>query len=369
MKFLKLITTRRLAWGLFAGPVLLATLYYSLIAVDRYASTTVITVRDTSAMPSAGSSVASMLLGAVGAPASYTDTLFIESYIHSMDMLQKLDQRLNLREHYSSPRRDLFYRLSSTAGREDFLAYFRERVSLTHDEYSGLLTVEVQGFEPAFAQKVAQAIVEESEAMVNENSHRIAREKLNFAESEAHHSLTRLQKAKGDVLSFQTKYKLLDPMSQAVASNTLTASLQATQAKQEADLKAALSFMSEDSLQVRSLRSQLAATQAQLEVERLRATSAVNGSQLPALAIEYQGLLTQATFADEAYKGSLVAMEQARLDASRKLKTVLVMEPATLPDLPEYPHRLVDWLTVVALCAMLFTIGRLIHATIREHQD
>jgi len=127
--------------------------------------------------------------------------------------------------------------------------------------------------------------------------------------------------------------------------------------------------MSPDSLQVRSLRSQLQATQAQLEVERLRGTAAVNGSQLPALAIEYQGLLLQAGYAEDAYKVALIAVEQARQDASRKLKTILLLDGPTTPDLPLYPRRIVDWLTLLAVCAMLFAIARLIYATVREHQD
>jgi capsular polysaccharide transport system permease protein len=120
---------------------------------------------------------------------------------------------------------------------------------------------------------------------------------------------------------------------------------------------------------VRSLRSQLEATKAQIDVERLRATGTVDGAQLPALASQYQTLLSLAGFADDEHKAALIAAEQARMDSARKLKTLMVLEPATLPDLPVYPRRWVDWLTVVAVCGMIFTIVRLVMATIREHQD
>jgi len=286
-----------------------------------------------------------------------------------MDLLLKLDSQFDLKAHYSSPKWDVFYRLPANVGREEFLSYFRSRVRLTMDDFSGLLTVEVQAFDSAFAQKLAQAIISESEKFINENSHRISREKMAFAESEVERAVGRIKKAKGDVIEFQTKNKLMDPISQAVASSSLTASLQAAQAKQEADLKAAQAYLSEDSLQVRSLRSQLEATKAQMEVEKLRATAATQGNMLPALTVEFQRLMVQAGYADDAYKASLMAYEQARIDAARKLKTVVVMEPPTMPDLPQYPRRLIDWLTALAISGMAFTIIRLIYATIREHQD
>ncbi|KAB0582481.1 capsular biosynthesis protein [Ideonella dechloratans] len=367
---LKFVTPARVTWVLFVIPVALATVFYTLMAADRYASVAVVSVRDTSSLPTGGSSsVAALLGGAAGGSLSLVDTFFVQNYIQSSDLMLKLDKRFNLRAHYSAPRLDVLYRLSADARREDFLNYFRNRIKVTLDETSGLLTIEAQGFEPAFAQKLTQAVVEETEAVLNENAHRIAHDRMLFAEQEVERTAKSQAKVRADLLAFQTQHRLLDPLSQAAANSTLTASLQATQAKQEADLKAAQAYLSEDSLQVRSLRSQLEATKAQIEVERLRATGTVDGAQLTALASQYQNLLALTGFADEEHKLALAAAEQARMDTVRKLKTLMVLEPATLPDLATYPHRVIDWLTVVAVCGMLFTIVRLAMATIREHQD
>ena len=55
---------------------------------------------------------------------SLTDVLYLESYIHSSDMLEKMDAKLKLREHYAIPMTDPFYRLWSWSSREQFLDYF-----------------------------------------------------------------------------------------------------------------------------------------------------------------------------------------------------------------------------------------------------
>lgn len=353
--------------GLLLVVAVLSTIYYGLIARDRYASVSVVAITDTSSAAMASSGAAS-LLAAVGGAASHGDALYLQSYIRSMDMLNRLDKQFDLRAHYSVPSVDFFYRLSPSAKNEEFLEYFRSRVSVSLDDFSGLLTIEVQGFDREFSQTLSKAIIANGEALINENSHRIARERMAFAESEVQRALGRVQKAKAEVIAFQSKNKLMDPLSQSTAASSLLASLQATQAKQEADLKAAQAFMSEDSLQVRSLRGQLEATKSQLEAERIRATT-VQGNTLPTLNVEFQALLTQATYAEETYKASTIAYEQARLDASRKLKAVMVMEPSTLPDKATYPRRILEWLTALAISVMVFTILRLVHATIKEHQD
>jgi capsular polysaccharide transport system permease protein len=62
-------------------------------------------------------------------------------------------------------------------------------------------------------------------------------------------------------------------------------------------------------------------------------------------------------------------VENARIDATRKIKTLLVLEPPTLPETAEYPLRGYNVATLIAICVLLFAITRLVLATIREHQD
>lgn len=369
MNKLKLLSPRLLTLVLLVLPVALGTVYYGLIAKDRYVSHAVIGVKDTGGSSGGGGS--SALAGLLGGSTatSYSDTFYLERYIQSMDLLLKLDSQLKLRDHYGDAGLDPVYKLWSWSSRESFLDYFRNRVEITHDDLSGLVTVDVQGFDPAYAQQLAQGVLRESEGFINEYSHRMARERMTFAESEVERARNRLTEIKTQVLAFQTTHKLLDPGSQAAAASSLTAALQAKLSSQEADLKAAQAILQEDSYQVKTLRSQIAATQAQLDSEKTRSTAQVNGSQLPALNIEYQELLTRAAFAEEAHKAALLALEQARVDATRKLKALVVIEPPTLPEAAIYPRRLYNLLTVLVLAALFYAIVRLVIATIREHQD
>jgi len=371
MNDLKALTPRRLQLVLIALPLALALLYFGLLASDRYVSESTVALRQANSDSSATPGAAMLLAGLNGlSPPSREDTLYLRQYIGSLGLLQKLDADLHLREHYQSSKLDFANRLWAGASQESFVDHYRNRVEVRMDELSSTLTVRVQGFDAAYAQRLNRAILAECERFVNELSQKLARDKLDFAGTELKGAAQRLQDAKLEVLAFQNKNKLLDPTVQAQASGALTAEMQSSITKAEAELRNLSTYLNEDAYQVKALRSQIDSMRAQMGQERARATG--NGSQsdrLGELAIEFQGLQMKAEFALDAYKLSLAAVENARIEASRKLKSLVVIEPATLPETAEYPRRVYDLLTLLVGTLLLYGVVRLVLATIREHQD
>jgi capsular polysaccharide transport system permease protein len=367
MKKLIELSSRSLLLLLVVLPLFLYGVYLAFLASDRYVSETVVTVRQ--AGGDNGIPGAALLLAGVNPPAR-EDTLYLKDFVHSLGLLKKLDDRLKLRNHFSAARADLPFKLAADASQEDFLDFYRHRIEVAFDERASLLKVRSQGFDAVFAQQLNQAILEESERFVNENSHRIARERLRFAEGELGLAGKRLQDAKNQMLAFQNKHRLLDPTSQAQATGALTNELQAMRSRLEAELSGLQSYLNEDAYQVQALRARIAALSKQIDAERSRATTDTQrGERLNKLAIEFQALQLQAQFAQDAYKLALGAVENSRIDATRKIKSLLVIEPPSLPETAEYPLRAYNLGTLLAICLLLYAIVRLVLATVREHQD
>ena len=368
MKDLKAFTARRLKLALVAMPLLIAVAYYAVFAVDRYVSESTVGLKqagsDSAIVPGAA-----LLLAGLNPPAR-EETLYLRQYIHSLGLLNALEAELHLRDHFESQKLDLPLRLWSGASQETFLDYYRSRVEVSMDELSSTLTVRVQGLSPAYAQRVNTTILAHSERFVNELSHKLAREQLAFAETELARAGERLQQSRADVLAFQTKHKLLDPTVQAQASGALVAEMQASITRSEAELRRLLTFLNDDTYQVKALRNQIESTRAQLELERRRATGNTRQSdRLGALAIEFQGLQMKAEIALDAYKIALTTVENSRIEATRKLKSLVVIEPPTLPETPEYPRALYNLLTLLVITLLVYGVVRLVLATVREHQD
>lgn len=357
---------RRLVGLIIVLPLLLGFLYYAFFAADRFVSESIITVRESGDNESARSNLAALFSGAN--PPSRAETLYLIDYIRSMDMLKHLDKELGLREAYGAAPQDLFFHLFSWTSQEWFLEYFRNRVEIMLDDRSSLLTIRVEAFDPDFASTLATEILAHSERFVNEISHRMAREQMAFAETELQQARERYQVAKTRLIEFQNSHNLLDPVAQAQAAISLGSQLEAEIARLEAELKNLRTFLRDNAHEVVSLRNKVGALREQLEIERTKSTSQ-EGNRINTLAAEFQTLSIEVGFAEDAYKVALTAVESARIEASRKLKSVVVVESPTRPEIAIYPRRLYNLLTLAIALMLLYGIIRLAIATVRDHQD
>ncbi len=362
------LTTRQLALVLVLLPFALYALYVGLFAADRYVSESVISVRQ--AGGDAGSLPGAALLLAGITPAAQEDTLHLKDFVLSQGLLDRLEQRLKLRQHFGEAGADFPYRLRTGASKEDFTRYYRSRVEVSYDDRSALLKLRTQGFDANFAQQLNRAILEESERFVNESSHGIARDRMRFAEGELARAAERLKKARDELLTFQAKHRLLDPVAEAAGTGQLAVQLQAQRARVEAELNGLRTFLKEDAFQVQNLKAQLTALDRQISAERERATTASSqGERLNTLVAEFRSLELTVHFAQDAYKLALAAVENARIDATRKIKSLAIIEPPTLPETAEYPLKAYNLLTLAIISLLLFAIMRLVLAIVREHHD
>jgi capsular polysaccharide transport system permease protein len=362
----KAFTPRRLKIALIAVPMLLGAIYYTVIAADRYTSESMIAVQSALVNPSLGGPVS---VGAGTGLLGWQDTLYVMDYVHSTPLALDLDQKLGLRKHYQESGPDLFYRLWPGISNEWFVKYFRSRVEVEFSDVNGLLTIRTQGFTPEKALEINRAILYSAERFVNEFSHRIAAEQMLFSQGEFDAAAVKWQGAKAKLNEFQSANRILDPVAQTTAASALTAELQATVARLEAELKSKLSFMQPDAPQIVTLRDQVNANRAQLEAEKARTTSSQSGDRLGTLNTKYQELLLNAAIAEDQYKQANGALEAARIEAARKLKSLVIVQAPVKAETAEYPRRIYNLLTLLALCAIVYSVVRLIVATIQEHQD
>lgn len=363
------LTARNLRIGTVALPWLFAAIYLSLFAANRYVSESVVVVRQEGSAMSVPTGVDALSAMFGNSMASGEDQYMLQAHILSIDMLRQLEEKLDLHRTYSSPKLDFIFRLYDDATQEEFLTYYRSRVEVTVDDAAGLLTIRTQGFTPEIAQGVNEQVIEISEKFINESSHRLAREQMSFAESEATAARNRLSEVRQRLVAFQEKHGVLDPAAQAVANTGLTAELQAMQARFEAELKGHLAYLNDDAPQIQALQGQIAGIREQLKDERRRGITDIDGMSLNVMAGEYQELVAELEFVSYAYRGALTALETARIESTRKVKSLVLVESPPLPESAEYPRRLYTLAVLFMVLTLVYGIGRLIVATIEDHLE
>lgn len=342
----------------------IAVLYFGLIASDRYVSRAQLVVKQADQIKMLPDALSMLGIGG----SNHEDILLIQDYLKSPDMLAKLDKELALKAHYQSHKVDYFSRLPDDVSQEQFTEYYRNHLMLRLDDISGVLTIEFQAFDPAYGQRAVQMMLHESEGFINKLGHQVALEQLSFVEKEVDRAYQRVQDEKAKVLDFQNTHHLLSPESTSSARLGVVSQIESQLAQQQAQLKQLQSYMKDSAPAVVSVRARIDALTQQLEQEKARLTG-TDKDAMNEVNASYMDVQTQANLAVDLYKSGLISLEQARVEAYRKLKHLLVVSQPTLAEDAEYPRRIYNLVTIGVLLCLLYGLIVMGLATLREHQD
>ena len=346
------------------GIFCIAVLYFGVMVSDRYVSRADVLVKQADQIKMLPEALS--ILGVGGS--SHQDVLLIQDYLQSWDLLSTLDQELDLKGHYQSHQADFFSRLSGDASREDFIEYYRKHLTLHLDDLSGVLTIELQTFDPDYSQRVVTLMLKESEQFINRLGHKMALDQLAFVEKEADRAYQRVQTEKNKVLAFQNSHQLLSPESTSSAQVGMINQIEAELVRQQTELKRLKSYMKSTAPQVVAVETSVNALNKQLQQEQGKLTG-VDKDAMNEITASYQEVQARASLAADFYKTSLISLEQARVEAYRKIKHLLVISQPTLADKAEYPRRLYNLATVGVLLCLFYGLVVMGLATLREHQD
>jgi capsular polysaccharide transport system permease protein len=354
-------------------PFLIFSFYQVILASPRYESQAKLIVKEPDGMATLDPAMA--IMSGFGVSSGSSDTELVKAFIYSTDMLTYIDQELSISEHFSSTEYDFFSRLSAEASNEDKLSFFQDRVLVEIDDQSQIVSVFVQAFTPEFSHLISQTIVSRAEWFINEIGHTLAKEQLKFVQQE--HALVekRLKSVKTELLSFQSRHDLLDPQAEGLALQQIAYQLEGQIVIKRTELRTLRTSMSENAPQVLNVLAQLQSMTQQLENERGRLTDQsaseellpeemnLNVSQILAKFSDYKINLELAL---QAYTSSQVSLEKSRIEAYRQLKYLVIVESPTQPQEAKYPEVFYNISLFLALTLMIFGIGRIVIATVKE---
>ncbi len=345
----------------------LAIVYWGFIASDRYVSEAHVVIQRTDLAGGQTMNFGGMLpgVGNVG----HSDQLLLRDHLLSVDMLEKLDAKLKLREHYSDTTRDPLSRMwHQDTPVERFHRHYLSRVGIEFDEYSGVLVIKAQAYDPNTAQAIAAMLVNEGERYMNGLAHSLAQEQVTFLEKQVTEMSERAIEARQTVVAFQNQEGLISPQSTAESRSAIIGGLEAQLADLQARRTTLLGYLAPQAPGVVEVNLQTAAIEKQIAQEQAR-LAAPNGQTLNTTIEEFQRLQMAADFSEEVYKTALVALEKGRVEATRTLKKVSVLQSPTLPQYPLQPRRTYNVIVFVLVALLLAGVVHLLAAIVRDHKD
>lgn len=363
---------RRRIFGVAFIASILAIVYWGLIASDMYVSEAhVIIVRTDS--PSSSSSGTGGAMGGINTSGGTADfiafQMWLRDYMYSVDMMNALDAKLNLRAHYSDWHRDIISRMwFEDSDLEKFHSYYQSRISADLDNSSGALVIKVQAYDAKMAHAIAAMLVEEGERYMNITAQRMLEEQVSFLEKQVGIIKAEDVKAHKTLLDFQNRTGLASPLTTAASIDTVVNGLDSQRVALQASRNAMLAYLMPNNPSILALDQQIAGIDKQIKAERARLVSS-RGRTLNDTSDEAMRLQMDVTIMDATYSAAISALETERIMAALMMRKVFVLQKPTMPQYPLAPRRIYS-ITVFILAALILAgIVQLIAAIIRDHKE
>src|SRR5437588_4301253 len=176
----------------FVIPFIIVTYYELAIASDRYQSEASLVINQ----ENSGTTTFDVSFLGLPSSADDKDALSVIEFIQSRDMLHYLDEKLHLRDHYSSSRIDWLNRFSNTGSFEEFHNYMTNWLVVYYDTASKIIHVQLQTLNPNYSKAVVDAILTKSQEFIDHLNATVTAEQTRFFEEKMVESETRLKQAK-----------------------------------------------------------------------------------------------------------------------------------------------------------------------------
>ncbi|MET3713207.1 capsular polysaccharide transport system permease protein [Sphingomonas trueperi] len=350
-------------------PTALVAGYYYLIAADQYVSEAHFIIRSSDTPAAMPSSFGSLLGLAGGMTQSQGEALSVSDYLVSHEAVATLDRDIGLIGRFQRPEADAFSRLrSDQLTPERLLKYYKGKVAVNFNRDTGITTLSVHAFRPDDAYAIIQRLMTLGEQRVNQLNARGYNDAVGLARRQLSEAETALAKIQEQMTSFRQRRQDIDPEGSGKAQIGLVSTLRGQLAAAQSQLDTMGAFISRSSpqyiamsRQVQSLRSQVAA-----QAGRLTGDAPAD----PSIATDlggYEDLRLRQEFVGKRYEAAAANFEQARERAQRQQLYLVRVVDANKAVTPLYPERGRIVLTVFLALLLIYGIGWLIVAGVREH--
>ncbi|WP_102223975.1 sugar transporter [Acidimangrovimonas sediminis] len=351
-------------------PVLAAGGYLWGIAANQYGSTVGFAVRTEQMRSSLD--ILGGLSALAGGASSSSDMDILYKFIQSQEMVAAVDRRVDLRALWSPPYpHDPVFGLDPKVRIEGLTDYWNRMVDLAYDPATGLMEITVRAFTAADAQRIANALFDESARRINALSDIAREDATRYARTELETAKTRLKSTREAMTAFRMKSRIVDPKADIQGKMGLLNSLQAQMAQALIDLDLLRENTKAGDLRITQAERRIALIRKRMEEERDRFSATgkgPSGESYATLVASFERLAADQDFAERAYTSALAAYDMALSQAQQQSRYLAAYIRPTLADDPEYPRRSMLLNMLSAFLLLGWAVATLIFYSVRDRR-
>ena len=352
-------------------PTLVAFVYISFFQSRQYLVEAKLVVRSSTEQKSIVGSDTLSLLSKLGGSSSSKSTVgdgfIIADYIRGRTVVVDLGGKDFLKGLFARPEIDRLSRLTGNASFEDAWKYWNKHVNATLDTISGVISLRVRAFSPQDSVLISQKVIDLSEKIINEISDRSRHDAQGRAESEVRIAAEKLSDARRDVLNYRNAHFLIDPSTKAKLIGELLGKLNVKRIEVENNLASLEKMLDITSPSQRLLATQLAVIDRQIGDLKQQLTGDDKDPRVSAEIGQFEQLKLKETFAERLYQIAQSTYEKARTEAAKQQLFLVTVVKPMLPEDPLVPQIGVDTFLFFSIAMVLWGIGTLLLASVRDH--
>ncbi len=358
---------RRLAlmWSKIAVFVLLPTFvagwYYFFVATPMFSSRTEFVIQQATA----SAAVSSLFTGTSFATSQ--DSVAVQGYLQSQDVMELLDQDTGFRSHFSDPAIDPIQRLAPDANNSATYALYKKVVKISYDPTEGLVKLEVSATDPHKAVEFSRALLSYAELRVDQLTARLRGDQEKSAAQSFADAQAQLETAQRKLVDLQQKTKTFSSEVEVGLITAQIGTLDAQLTQEKLALAQMESNANPNQARMDPVKTRITALESQINDLRQRLTQ--SGADGPSIAaVQSELVMAQADVATRQMMlaQATTAMETTRIEAGRQTRYLSIAVQPVAADDPTYPRAFENTLVVLLIFGGIYLMISMTIAILRE---
>lgn len=293
------------------------------------------------------------------------DIYAVRSHLESGETFIRVDKEVDYLKHVSDGKYDWLMRLPTDSSFDEQLEYFRQHVKVRLSTMEQIVTVDVDAFEPAFAQRLAGVLVQISEEFINKLNERAKLDFVDFAQREVSQAEIRVSETRLAITDWRNENSLVDPSKTVDAQLSIIAGMEASLANVRADISQIQDGGRDVAPRFRVLKEREQALMKQ--IDEVRSGIAGQNSQMSKYLSDYERLQIELELAEKGYAAAIESLKAARQEATQQQKYIVITSSPSLTEDPVFPRPLFHTMIVFMSALALYLVAIFLSTLTRDY--